>query len=147
MYNHWGESYCKTQRVIYFLYNKCGIIVSELQHLSLIASVAFREQWMLLLGIIDPSLHFDNYLMQSLSKWLRLHVRAGRSTWGVQKTIATARAGVNERTLCQQLFLKVRLLQEAENKPSSSINSLPVREGWRLQVEPESNLWLDNQGQ
>lgn len=105
MYNHWGESYCKTQRVIYFLYNKCGIIVSELQHLSLIASVAFREQWMLLLGIIDPSLHFDNYLMQSLSKWLRLHVRAGRSTWGVQKTIATAaRRGQWKDTLSATLF-------------------------------------------
>lgn len=85
MYNQWGGSYCKTQGVIYFLYNKRGIIVSELQHLSLIASVAFREQWMLLLSVIDPSLHFDNYLMQSLSKWLRLNVWAGRSTWGVRK--------------------------------------------------------------
>lgn len=55
--------YCKTQWVIYFLYTKRGIIVSELQHLSLIASVAFREQWVLLLSVIDPSLHFDNYLM------------------------------------------------------------------------------------
>lgn len=65
MYNYWrGEkTYCKTQRMIYFLYTKCGIIVSELQHLSPIASVAFREQWVLLLSVIDPLLHFDNYLM------------------------------------------------------------------------------------
>lgn len=43
--------------------NKQGIIVSELQDLSLFASVAFRDQWVLFVSIIDPSLHFDNYLM------------------------------------------------------------------------------------
>lgn len=64
MYNLQGKkTYCKTQRAIYFVYAKRGIIVSELQHLSLIASVAFREQWLLLLSVIDLSLHFDNYLM------------------------------------------------------------------------------------
>lgn len=42
---------------------------------------------------------------------------------------------------------KGKVVAEAENKPFPSINIPPVREGWRLEVEPEWNLWLDNQGQ
>lgn len=56
---------CKTPEGILLLYwnNKLGIVAPELQHLSLIASVAFSELWVLLVSVIDPSLHFDNYLM------------------------------------------------------------------------------------
>lgn len=38
--------------------SKQGIIASELQDLSLFASVALREQWVLSVSIIDPPLHF-----------------------------------------------------------------------------------------
>lgn len=51
-----APTYCKILEVIYLLL-LCGIIVSELQDLSLFASVAFREQWVLLVSSIDPP-HF-----------------------------------------------------------------------------------------